>query len=87
MVKPHIVKKWAMPGTVHCSSFFWPATSTSSALIRFGMSLTRLGTAGCPAVTRRPNQKNRRPAMASITTVMTSPMLILTATADPPRSY
>ena len=24
MVKPHMVKKWAMPGTVHWRSFFWP---------------------------------------------------------------
>ena len=46
MVKPHMVKKWAMPGTVHWSSFFCPATSTSSALTRAGMSLTRLGHSG-----------------------------------------
>ena len=46
MVKPHMVKKWAMPGTVHWRSFFWPATSTSSALSRAGMSLARLGHGG-----------------------------------------
>ena len=31
MVKPHMVKKWAKPGTVHCRSLRWPATSTVSA--------------------------------------------------------
>ena len=31
MVKPHMVKKWARPGTVHCSSLRWPATSVTSA--------------------------------------------------------
>ena len=31
MVKPHMVKKWATPGIVHCSSLRWPATSTTSA--------------------------------------------------------
>jgi len=31
MVKPHIVKKWARPGTVHLSSLRWPATSVTSA--------------------------------------------------------
>ena len=31
MVKPHIVKKWAMPGTVHLRSLRWPATSVTSA--------------------------------------------------------
>ena len=46
MVKPQKVKAWARPGTVHCSSFFWPPTSTNSALIRFGTSRNRLGTAG-----------------------------------------
>ena len=49
MVKPQKVKAWARPGTVHCSSFFWPPTSTSSALTRLGTSLNRDGTAGCPA--------------------------------------
>jgi len=87
MVKPHMVKKWAVPGTDHCSSFFWPATSTSSAFRRFGTSLARLGTAGCPEAMSRPSQKNRRAAMASITKKITSPMEILTATAVPPRSY
>ena len=46
MVKPHMVKKWAMPGTVHLRSFFWPATSTTSASARLGTSPKRLGTAG-----------------------------------------
>ncbi len=46
MVNPQKVKAWAKPGTVHCRSFFWPPTSTSSALIRFGTSRNRLGTAG-----------------------------------------
>jgi hypothetical protein len=49
MVKPQKVKAWATPGTVHCSSFFWPPTSTSSALIRLGTSANRDGTAGSPA--------------------------------------
>ena len=31
MVKPHMVKKWARPGTVHCRSLRWPATSVTSA--------------------------------------------------------
>ena len=31
IVKPHMVKKWARPGTVHCRSLRWPATSTASA--------------------------------------------------------
>ena len=55
-VKPHMVKKWATPGTVHWRSFFCPATSTSSALRRAGMSLARLGTAGWPEVMRLPSQ-------------------------------
>ena len=41
MVKPQKVKAWATPGTVHCSSFFWPPTSTSSALTRLGTSANR----------------------------------------------
>ena len=36
IVKPQKVKAWARPGTVHCNSFFWPPTSTSSALTRLG---------------------------------------------------
>ncbi len=47
MEKPQKVKAWAMPGIVHCRSFFWPPTSTSSALTREGRFLKRSG-AGCP---------------------------------------
>ena len=80
MVKPQKVKAWAMPGTVHWSSFFWPPTSTSSALSRLGTSLIRLGTAGSPEEISRYSQKNRRPAMANITTVMPSPTASLRGT-------
>ena len=31
IVKPHMVKKWARPGTVHLRSLRCPATSTTSA--------------------------------------------------------
>ena len=81
IVKPQKVKAWATPGTVHCSSFFWPPTSTSSALIRFGTSLNRDGTAGWPDEINWYSQKNRRPAMANITAVMPSPTASLTGTA------
>ena len=81
MVKPQKVKAWARPGTVHCSSFFCPPTSTSSALTRFGRSLNRDGTAGCPAEISRKSQKNRRPAMANITAVIPSPKASLRGTA------
>ena len=53
IVKPQKVNAWAKPGTVHCRSFFWPPTSTSSAWTRLGTSLKREGTAGWPAEMRR----------------------------------
>ncbi len=34
IVKPHMVKKWAVPGTVHLRSLRWPATSVTSASAR-----------------------------------------------------
>ena len=81
MVKPQKVKAWASPGTVHCSSFFCPPTSTSSALTRLGTSRKRLGTAGWPAEMSLKSQKNRRPAMANITAVMPRPTASLRGTA------
>ena len=81
MVKPQKVKAWARPGTVHCSNFFCPPTSTSSALTRLGRSLKRLGTAGWPAEMSLNSQKNRRPAMANITAVIPRPTASLRGTA------
>ena len=56
MVKPHIVKKWASPGTVHCKSLRCPATSVSSASAR-GRTLPRVRSgAGAPDRIRRDSQ-------------------------------
>src|SRR5271166_902724 len=85
MVKPHIVKKWAIPGTVHWSSLRWPATSVISASA-LGDSGPRVRSgAGCPARIRRDNQWKRRPAMARAMTVTAMPIAILTGTG-PPRA-
>ncbi len=48
IVKPHIVKKWASPGTVHLSNFRWPATSVNLGVAHLGEALpaTRGGGAG-----------------------------------------
>ena len=48
MVKPHMVKKWAIPGMVHCRSLRCPATSVISASA-FGRRLPRVRSgAGLP---------------------------------------
>jgi hypothetical protein len=46
------VKKWANPGTDHCSSLRWPNTSRSWSLARWPMPSSRPG-AGCPEEIRR----------------------------------
>src|SRR5271166_6576230 len=85
IVKPHIVKKWAMPGTVHLRSLRWPATSVTSASA-FGRIDPRVRSgAGFPERMRRDSQWKRRPAMRMATTVMATPMMILTGTG-PPRA-
>ena len=69
MVKPHMVKKWARPGTVHCSSLRWPATSTTSAsALRLMGPRVREGS-GFPERMSRDSQWNRRAAMPKPITV------------------
>ena len=70
-----------MPGTVHWRSFFWPPTSTSSALSRFGMSLARSG-AGCPTGSADTARRTVCPRWRTRSRSMPSPMASLTATAD-----
>ena len=83
MVKPHMVKKWARPGTVHWRSLRWPATSTVSAsTFRLMGPRFRLGSF-FPERMSLDSQWNRRPAMPKPMTVTRSPMMILTGTNAP----
>src|SRR5580704_9124556 len=83
MVKPHMVKKWASPGTVHCKSLRWPATSTTSAsALREMGPRTREGS-GLPDRMSRDSQWKRRAAMAKPTTVTPRPRMILIGTNTP----
>src|SRR5690242_12098730 len=83
IVKPQNVRKCATPGTVHFSSLRCPSTSAVSVLTsRPGCSrtaVTRSG-AGCPVNASRFSHHSRRPAIASATTVSTSPTVIRTTT-------
>src|ERR1700722_4698100 len=83
MVKPHMVKKWARPGTVHCSSLRWPATSTVSAsTLRLMGPRERLGSF-FPERMSLDSQWKRRAAMPNPMTVTRRPMMILTGTNAP----
>src|SRR5271163_3679081 len=83
MVKPHMVKKWARPGTVHCRSLRWPATSTVSAsTLRLMGPRDRLGSF-FPERMSLDSQWKRRAAMPKPMTVTRSPMMILTGTNAP----
>ena len=83
MVKPHMVKKWARPGTVHCRSLRWPATSTVSAsTLRLMGPRTRFGSF-FPERMSLDSQWNRRAAMPKPMTVTARPMMILTGTNAP----
>ena len=69
MVKPHMVKKWARPGTVHCRSLRWPATSTVSAST-LGRMLPRVRLGSFfPERMSLDSQWKRRAAMPNPTTV------------------
>jgi hypothetical protein len=69
MVKPHMVKKWARPGTVHCRSLRWPATSTVSAsTLRLMGPRARFGSF-FPDRMSLDSQWNRRAAMPKPMTV------------------
>ena len=60
MVKPHMVKKWARPGTVHCRSLRCPATSvTSASALRLIGPRVREGS-GLPDLISLDSQWNRR---------------------------
>ena len=83
MVKPHMVKKWARPGTVHCRSLRWPATSTVSAsTLNLMGPRDRLGSF-FPERMSLDSQWKRRAAMPNPMTVTRSPMMILTGTNAP----
>ena len=72
MVKPHMVKKWARPGTVHCRSLRWPATSTVSAsTLRLMGPRDRLGSF-FPERMSLDSQWKRRAAMPNPMTVTRS---------------
>ena len=83
MVKPHMVKKWARPGTVHCRSLRCPATSTVSAsTLRLMGPRDRLGSF-FPERMSLDSQWKRRAAIPKPMTVTRSPMMILTGTNAP----
>ncbi len=83
MVKPHMVKKWARPGTVHWRSLRCPATSTVSAsTLRLRGPRDRFGSF-FPERMSLDSQWNRRAAMPKPTTVTKRPMTILTGTNAP----
>ena len=83
MVKPHMVKKWARPGTVHCRSLRWPATSTASASA-LGLMRPRVRSGSFfPERMSLHSQWKRRPAMPKPTTVTPRPKMILTGTNAP----
>ncbi len=83
IVKPHMVKKWASPGTVHCRSLRWPATSVTSASA-LGPRLPRVREgSGFPERMSRDSQWNRTAAMPKPTSVMPIPRMILTGTNTP----
>ena len=65
MTKPQKVKKWAMPGAFHLSSFFCPNTSTSWPLTRSPIWSVR-PSAGRPERMSLTSQAIRRPATAAV---------------------
>ncbi len=84
IVKPHMVKKWARPGTVHCRSLRWPATSTVSAST-LGRMLPRVRFGSFfPERMSFESQWNRNPAIPKPMRVTAMPKPILTGT-DAPR--
>ena len=83
MVKPHMVKKWARPGTVHCRSLRWPATSvTSASALRLIGPRVRAGSV-LPERMSLDSQWNRTAAMPKPMTVTPMPRMILTGTNAP----
>ena len=83
MVKPHMVKKWARPGTVHCSSLRWPATSVASASA-LGTMLPRVRSGSFfPERMSLLSQWKRNPAIPKPTRVTPTPKMILTGTNAP----
>ncbi len=83
MVKPHMVKKCASPGTVHCRSLRWPATSTASASA-LGTMLPRLRPGSFfPERMSLDSQWKRYAAMPKPTAVTPMPKMILTGTNAP----
>ena len=83
MVKPHMVKKWARPGTVHCRSLRWPATSsTSASALGTMLPRVRLGSF-LPERMSLHSQWKRSPAIPKPTMVTPMPKMILTGTNAP----
>ena len=83
MVKPHMVKKWARPGTVHCRSLRWPATSvTSASAFRLIGPRVREGS-GLPDLMSLDSQWNRLAARPKPMTVTPMPRMILIGTNAP----
>ena len=83
IVKPHMVKKWARPGTVHCRSLRCPATSvTSASALRLMGPRVREGS-GLPERMSLDSQWNRTAAMPKPTTVTPMPRMILIGTKAP----
>ena len=78
-----MVKKWASPGTVHCSSLRWPATSVASASA-LGTMLPRVRLGSFfPERMSLDSQWNRRAAIPKPMTVMARPKMILIGTNAP----
>ena len=83
IVKPHMVKKWARPGTVHCRSLRWPATSTASASA-LGTMLPRVRFGSFfPERMSLDSQWKRYAAIPKPTSVRPIPRMILTGTNAP----
>ncbi len=83
MVKPHMVKKWASPGTVHCSSLRCPATSvTSASALRLMGPRVREGS-GLPERMSLDSQWKRTAAKPKPITVTPMPRMILIGTNAP----
>ncbi len=83
IVKPQNVRKCAVPGTVHFSSLRCPSTSvvsTPRSVPGCARTVATRSGAGCPLNASRLSHHPRRPAIASASTVSSSPTVIRTTT-------
>ena len=80
MVKPHMVKKWASPGTVHCRSLRWPGHLGDLGLGPAADGPRVREGSGLPERISRDSQWNRTAAIPKPITVTPMPKMILTGT-------